>query len=140
MINRVEIEGLDRTGKDTLAGYIDYMSNRTMVVKTRGVLSNLVFGTVFDRHIPEKRIEQMIEGNMDTLIVFLTANLDDWKIRMKMSKHPEINDNDHTEAFTYWKNTLREKGIKILEYNTTDETPYRIAEKVMAIIEEENKL
>lgn len=140
MINRVEIEGLDRTGKDTLAGYIDYMSNRTMVVKTRGVLSNLAFGTVFDRHIPEKRVQQMIEGNKDTLIVFLTANLDDWKIRMEMSHHPEVNDIGHTVAFTYWKQQLRQGGIKILEYNTTDETPYRIAEKVMTIIEEENKL
>lgn len=140
MINRVEIEGLDRTGKDTLMRYIDYMSNRTMVVKTRGLLSTLAYAEIFERELSTNRIEQMINGNKDTLIIYLTADLEDWQIRMKMTDHPNINVLLHNKVFENWKETLIAMGIQIKEFNTTQMTPYQIAKQIIELIDKENEV
>lgn len=132
MIARIEIEGINKTGKDTLMKYIDYMSDRTIVVKTRGLLSNLAYGDMYNRIICRK--QELIDANRETLIVFLTANLADLKIRFKMTNEPG-EPLEEWQYFQKWKQKLREQGIKILEFNTSDITPYRIAEKILEYIE-----
>ena len=71
MIARVEIEGLDRSGKDTLVGYIDYMSGRMIPVSSRGLLSTLAYNTIYSRFMSDKREKEMIKGNKETLIILL---------------------------------------------------------------------
>lgn len=132
MIARIEIEGLDKTGKDTLMKYIDYMSDRTIVVKTRGLLSNLVYADMYNRIILNK--QGLIDANRETLIIFLSANLADLKVRFKIHNEPG-EPLEGWQYFTKWKAKLKEQGIQILEFNTSDITPYRIAEKVLEYIE-----
>ena len=139
MIARVEIEGLDQTGKDTLMKYIDYMSNRTIVVKTRGMMSNLVYADLFGRYLDTNYVNQLFEANKETLIIYLTADLEDLKIRHKIAKHESIDYLKHELAFNQVKRQILGTDILFYEFNTSKQTPYQIAQMVMTIIEEENK-
>lgn len=139
MIARVEIEGIDRTGKDTLMRYIDYMSNRTMVVKTRGLMSNIAYADLYNRFLSTQYVNQLLEANKETLIVYLTADKEDWEVRMKIAGHEYLDFERNEMAFEYAKRVIRGANILFFEFNTTKQTPYQIAEMVMTIIREENQ-
>lgn len=139
MIARVEIEGIDRTGKDTLMRYIDYMSNRTMVVKTRGLMSNIAYADLYNRFLSTQYVNQLLEANKETLIVYLTADKEDWEVRMKIAGHEHLDFAKNEMAFEYAKRVIRGANILFFEFNTTKQTPYQIAEMVMTIIREENQ-
>lgn len=139
MIARVEIEGIDRTGKDTLMRYIDYMSNRTMVVKTRGLMSNIAYADLYNRFLSTQYVNQLLEANKETLIVYLTADKADWEVRMKIAGHENLDFTRNEMAFEYAKRVIRGTDILFFEFNTTKQTPYQIAEMVMTIIREENQ-
>ena len=139
MIARVEIEGIDRTGKDTLMRYIDYMSNRTMVVKTRGLMSNIAYADLYNRFLSTQYVNQLLEANKETLIVYLTADKEDWEVRMKIAGHEHLDFTKNEMAFEYAKRVIRGANILFFEFNTTKQTPYQIAEMVMTIIREENQ-
>ena len=91
MIARVEIEGIDRAGKDTLVGYLDYMSNRQIPICSRGLLSTLAYNTIYSRFMSDKREKEMIKCNKETLIILLYADVEDLEIRYKMSNEQMIN-------------------------------------------------
>jgi len=139
LIARVEIEGIDRTGKDTLMRYIDYMSNRTMVVKTRGLMSNIAYADLYNRFLSTQYVNQLLEANKETLIVYLTADKEDWEVRMKIAGHEHLDFTKNEMAFEYAKRVIRGANILFFEFNTTKQTPYQIAEMVMTIIREENQ-
>ena len=140
MICRIEVEGLDRTGKDTLVGYLDYMSNRLMPVSSRGLLSTLAYADIYGRWLPMEKIDKMCEGNKETLVVMLTADLEDLKIRHQINHHPAIDIMRDYKAFNRWRDFIQSRGVTVLEYNTTYMTPYEIAKNVLKfILEEDNK-
>ncbi len=137
MIARIEVEGLDKCGKDTLVGYLDYMSGRTIPICSRGLMSTIAYANIFDRYIDGKRINDMIEANKETLIIYLTADLEDLKIRFKMSNEPEIDTLEHEKGFVYAKRMLS-CHLYFLEFNTSKWTPFEIAKSVIKFLEEEN--
>lgn len=131
MICRIEVEGCDRCGKDTLVGYLDYLSNRQIPVGSRGLLSTLVYNDIYNRFMSTERQKEMIEGNKETLIVVLSANIEDIRIRCKMSHEQEIDIMRDLSKFYEYGNKLQELGLKVLFYNTTEKTPYRIANDIL---------
>lgn len=138
MIARVEIEGLDRTGKDTLVGYVDYMSGRMIPVCSRGLMSTIAYAEVFNRFMSTEFTNKLLEANKDTLVVYLTADRKDLELRHKISHHEPINFDKHEKAFQYAKRCILGTDILFYEFNTTEQTPYQIAEMVCTIIKEEN--
>ena len=139
MIARVEIEGLDRSGKDTLVGYIDYMSGRMIPVSSRGLMSTIAYADVYNRFMSTESINKLLDANKETLVVYLTADRKDLELRHKISHHEPIDFDTHEKAFQYAKELILSKDILFYEFNTTEQTPYQIAEMVCTIIEEENK-
>jgi len=138
MIARVEIEGLDRTGKDTLVGYVDYMSGRTIPVCSRGLMSTIAYADIFNRFISTKFTNDLLEANKDTLVVYLTCDKKDWEVRMKIAGHEPIDFEKHTLAFEYAKRCILGSDVLLYEFNTSTQTPYQIAEMICEIIKEEN--
>ena len=45
----LEIDGQDKVGKDTVLRYIELLSNYKYVIKSRGILSQLVYNDKFNR-------------------------------------------------------------------------------------------
>lgn len=138
MIARVEIEGLDRTGKDTLVGYVDYMSGRMIPVSSRGLMSTIAYAEVFNRFMSAEFTNKLLEANKETLVVYLTCNRKDLELRHKISHHEPIDFDKHEKAFTYAKRMILGSDILFYEFNTTEQTPYQIAEMICTIIKEEN--
>lgn len=138
MIARVEIEGLDRTGKDTLVGYVDYMSGRMIPVSSRGLMSTIAYAEVFNRFMSTEFTNKLLDANKETLVVYLTCDRKDLELRHKISHHEPIDFNKHEKAFTYAKRMILGSDILFYEFNTTEQTPYQIAEMICTIIKEEN--
>ena len=135
MFTRIEIEGCDKTGKDTLVPYLDYLSNRTIPISTRGLLS-----TMYRHNLSDEKINKMIEDNKNTLIILLHSFAEDLEIRFKMCDEPPININEDIDTFAKYAGYVCSGGITVVMYNTSKMTPYMIAKDIMKIIkEEENK-
>ena len=139
MICRIEVEGIDRTGKDTLVGYLDYMSNRQLPICSRGLLSTLAYNAIYSRFMSDSREKEMIKGNKETLIVLLYADIEDLEIRYKMSNEQMINIQREMTVFEDYAGFLKNEGINVLKFNTTEMTPYKISEEIIKYIKEENK-
>ncbi len=138
MICRIEIEGCDKTGKDTLVPYLDFMSGRTIPISTRGLLSTLVYNNLYNRDMTDKQINSLINGNHQTLIVLLTANQQDLEIRFKTSGETPIDIKSNTKLFQSYSLILEGKGINVLRFDTSKMTPFQIATEVMTFVDLEN--
>ena len=133
MINRIEIDGIDKTGKDLLCGYIDRLSNRRYVVHSRGLLSMIAYNQIYNRGYD---YSQEIENNKDTLIIMLTAELEDLEVRHKLSNEPKIDIERDRIVFNNLAWELKDKGLQVLVYNTSNKTPYNIAKEVLQYLKE----
>ena len=132
MVTRIEIEGVDKTGKDLIAGYIDRLSNRRYVVHARGLLSMMVYSDIYDRHYDYSK---ELEDNKNTLVVYLTANIEDLQIRHKLANEPKIEIARDMKVFNDYLEVFKNKGIRTLEYNTSIMTPYQIAKDILEYID-----
>lgn len=137
MICRIEVEGVDRSGKDTLVGYLDYMSNRQIPISSRGILSTLVYNDIYSRFMSSEREKQLLEGNKETLVVLLYANKKDIEIRCKISKEQPYNIEEHITKFFEYGRMLENNGIKVVYYNTSENTPFSIANEIIALLQSE---
>ena len=132
MYNRIEIEGVDKTGKDTICQYINILSNYKYIISTRGILSQLVYNDLYNRNYDYDR---HIYDSDHTLIVYLTAKVEDLETRFAITKEPRIPIQTHLDTFNKYRNVLTDKHIKILEYDTSEYTPYTIAKDVIDFME-----
>lgn len=120
----VEIEGVDKAGKDQLAVYLTMLGNYAYTLNVRGILTQLVYNDKFDRNntyvLPYK-----------PFVVFLDVDNTDHAIRCALSKEPKININKDREVYYKYIEELKSYGITVLTYNTTELTPYKIAQDII---------
>lgn len=136
MINRIEIDGLDKTGKDLIAGYVDRLSNRRYVVHSRGLLSMVAYN---DRYGRGYNYEQEMSNNYDTLFVYLCAEKEDLEIRHKLSNEPPIDMDKDMLAFVQTVREFQKHNLKVLSFNTSAITPYEVAKRIIEYVEKENR-
>lgn len=123
------VEGIDKTGKDTVVKYINEMTNYRHCVLTRGPLSTTAYARKFNRTDYDESYIKSIKD--DSLIILLTANIEDLDIRFKLTNEPEIDKNKDTELFKKTARYLQDKyDLNIIEINTSNVTPYRIAKSI----------
>ena len=121
----IYLEGIDKTGKDTICNYIVKLSNGKYVVNGRGLLTLIAYDKIFNRGFSYD-----FELQKYVLNVFLNVNKEDWEIRCKMTNEPVINYQEHMNAFEYAKNLIK-PYTNLLEYNTSILTPYSIAKNIV---------
>ena len=132
----IEIDGVDRTGKDTLHKYIEQLSNYKYIINTRGILTQLAYTEKFNRGY-EYDLECY---KKNYVIVLLSAEPEDLAIRCKMTNEPDYTIESDLKLFQEKSEMLEnEYGATVLRYNTTDTTPYNIAKDVVARLEQYNK-
>lgn len=135
MVNRIEIDGVDKTGKDLIVGYVDRLSKRRYVVHARGLLSMVTYNEIYERGYD---FTQEIENNKDTLIVYLEADEKDLEIRHKLSNEPKIDIGRDLKAFRENVERLKDKGLQIMEFSTSCHTPFEIALDILDYVESHN--
>lgn len=134
MISRIEIEGVDKTGKDLIVGYVDRLSNRRYVVNARGLLSMMVYSDIYGRNYDYSK---ELEDNKNTLVVYLKADIEDLQIRHKLSNEPKIDIERDMKVFDDYIEVFENKGMKVLKFNTSVQTPYSVAKAILDYIKSE---
>lgn len=130
----VFVEGIDKTGKDTLVRYINELTNYKHCVLTRGPISTSAYAYKFKRKYDDSYIKSL----KDSLIIYLTADTEDLNIRFKITNEPEINKDEDKKLFDNIITELKIKyGLKVIKVNTSNYTPYTIAKAIKNYIEEE---
>lgn len=127
----IDIEGIDKTGKDTIALYIAQLSNYKYLAKSRGIATMIVYSNLYNRDY------NYVFNNKNKVIVFLTCNYKDWKIRCKLLNEPDIDFYKHNKEFKKVINELSKTNI-IFKYNTSETTQYNIAMDVIKKLDELN--
>ena len=120
----IEIEGMDKTGKDTLAKYLGLMANYAYTINVRGILTQLVYNDKFGRN-------NMYALPYRPFIVFLDVDNVDHAVRCVAAGEPKININKDREVYYKYIKKFKELGITVLTYNTSEMTPYMIAKDVI---------
>lgn len=135
-INKIIVEGVDKTGKDLICKYLIRLSNFKYEVHSRGVISNEVYDILYAREGYERVLDK------DTMYVLLDADKDDLDIRFKITNEPEIkNLNTHRILFKtiFDRMMIDNEHDYHLEFNTSRLTPYMIAKKILRDVEEINE-
>lgn len=126
----VIIDGIDKSGKDTIAKYVWYLDKRLNVF-VRGRPSLVVYAKKFNRQceyeLPYK----------DVLYVHCYVDENDWSIRCNITNESKINYDNDTQMFFDAFDILDNNNYYTMTFNTTQLTPYIIAKQ---IIDKINKL
>lgn len=126
----IEIDGVDRVGKNTLAPYLTFLSNYRFAIKPRGLLTQLVYSEKFSRH-HEYDYDSYKEH---TVIVLLYADEEDLNERFWNTHEKIIDIKNDTKMFDDVANVLNTQGFKVLKYNTSHMTHYDIAKDILSNI------
>lgn len=129
----VFIDGIDKAGKDLVASYVDYLSNRKYIAKARGIISQVAFSKLYNRNY-----DYLLDPN-NSIQVYLTVDKPDWQIRCKLNNEPSIDYETNLEAFNKAKNFIKNSGYTVLEFNTSEETAFSIANKIVSFMDSLNK-
>lgn len=124
----IEIEGIDKTGKNLLQEYIVKLSNYKYIVHPRGILSALMYSNKYQRNYD-------YEFNYKPIIVYLDVDEPDRQIRCEINNEPAISALMDRLLFEQSLEQLQQEGYTILKYNTSVMTPYAIAKDVISKIE-----
>lgn len=120
------LDGIDKSGKDTILGYIDLLSNHKYVINSRGILSQIAYSKLYNRDFVYDLSTQEYIVN-----VLLTVNKNDWEIRCKLTNEPKIDFIENSNAFIDAFKILKDTKLPICTFNTSDYTPYMIAREII---------
>lgn len=126
----VVLEGIDKTGKDQLARYIDQYCGHWMCIPRRGIVSNIAYAKLYGREAPEYDVE----NHKHELYVLLRADKEDWKMRCHLTNEPAIDYEQNVQVFEDTWKWLKTTGIPCIEFDTTGMTPHQIAHAIIAKI------
>lgn len=127
------IDGIDKSGKDLIAYYVIRLSNFKYIVNGRGILSQLAYAKLYNRNDVYDLTQQK-----NIINVYLEVDKEDWLLRCKKTNEPAIDYEKNTEAFQYAVNVL-DKAYNVICFNTSQETPYSIAKRIVNYVDDLNK-
>lgn len=131
---RVQIDGVDKTGKDMLVQYITRMSNHKYVIQARGIVSQIAYSKIYGRNY-----EYDLRNYENDVIVLLTGDIEDLKIRHKITNEPKIDIERDLKVFGEVAEDLSKRGITVYQANTSHLTPYEVAQKVIEAVEKKER-
>lgn len=125
------VEGVDKTGKDLLKSYIVQMTNHKHTVISRGLISGLVYS-----NIANSDFDYQLQDWKNVLFVCLTCEERDLEVRCKLNNEPKRDFTKDAQYFDTTVNALKHHGLRVETFNTSIETPYSIACKVIEVAED----
>ena len=131
----IVLEGIDKTGKDTILRYICELSNYKYLVQSREILSQIAYSQLYTRDYEY----QVKDRYNNVLFVYLTVDREDWNIRCNMTNEPVISYDDNIKVFN--DAVYKYSGyINIIKFDTSKKTPYQIAKKIVEYMNELNEV
>lgn len=132
MINvNIQIDGVDKTGKDLISTYVAYLSNHKYVVYPRGLISQEAYSNIYERDY-----EYDINDYKNTVFIYLFAEVEDLKVRHKMTHEPKI---DIERDLQMFNKVAKKYASKVYSFNTSEMTAYHIAKCIIEIAEKKQK-
>ena len=136
-IFNIELDGIDKCGKDSVRPYVFYLEPGKYLCRARGLISQIAYAKLYKRKL-EFDAETYTKN---TLFVLLEVNKQDWEIRCKLTNEPNtgFTYEEMTQAFNLALYEVKERfnvpENQILVFNTSEYTPYAIADKIKTHLE-----
>ena len=133
----IELDGIDKCGKDSVRPYVFYLEPGKYLCRARGLISQIAYAKLYKRKL-EFDAETYTKN---TLFVLLEVNKQDWEIRCKLTNEPNtgFTYEEMTQAFNLALYEVKERfnvpENQILVFNTSEYTPYAIADKIKTHLE-----
>lgn len=133
----IELDGVDKTGKDLLCYYLCKLSNYTLSINVRGLISQIAYNEKFNRDI-EYDITNISKNK---IFILLTAEEEDLYIRCKNTNEELYDFKKDLKLFNTAANTIQSYGYTVWKFNTSEFTPYILAKLILvklSMLEEED--
>lgn len=130
----IYLDGIDKCGKDLINTYINYLANFKYLNKSRGLITMMAYSEKFNR-----KYDYDLESMKHSVHFLIDVDKDDWAVRCRNTNEPSINYEYDTALFNKAYNKLEEAGYKVYKFNSSVDTPYAIACKIIAILNSLNK-
>ena len=133
----IELDGIDKCGKDSVRPYVFYLEPGKYLCRARGLISQIAYAKLYKRDIEWNAAYYA----KNTLFVLLEVNKQDWEIRCKLTNEPSLDFTyeEMTQAFKLALYELKERfnvpEDRILVLNTSANTPYAIAKEITTHLE-----
>lgn len=133
----IELDGIDKCGKDSVRPYVFYLEPGKYLCRARGLISQIAYAKLYKRNIEWDGANYA----KNTLFVLLEVNKHDWEIRCKLTNEPNtgFTYKEMTQAFKLALYELKERfdvpENHILMFNTSEYTPYAIADEIKTHLE-----
>lgn len=133
----IELDGIDKCGKDSVRPYVFYLKPGKYLCRARGLISQIAYAKLYKRDIEWDGADYA----KNTLFVLLEVDKQDWEIRCKLTNEPNtgFTYEEMTQAFKLALYELKERfnvpENQILVFNTSEYTPYTIADKIKTHLE-----
>lgn len=133
----IELDGIDKCGKDSVRPYVFYLEPGKYLCRARGLISQIAYAKLYKRNIEWDGTDYA----KNTLFVLLEVNKHDWEIRCKLTNEPNtgFTYEEMTQAFKLALYELKERfdvpENQILVFNTSEYTPYAIADEIKTHLE-----
>ena len=133
----IELDGIDKCGKDSVRPYVFYLEPGKYLCRARGLVSQIAYAKLYKRDIEWNGIDYA----KNTLFVLLEVDKQDWEIRCKLMNEPNtgFTYEEMTQAFKLALYELKERfdipENQILVFNTSEYTPYAIADEIKTHLE-----
>lgn len=133
----IELDGIDKCGKDSVRPYVFYLEPGKYLCRARGLISQIAYAKLYKRYIEWNGIDYA----KNTLFVLLEVDKQDWEIRCKLTNEPNTSFTyeQMTQAFKLALYELKERfdvsENQILVFNTSEYTPYAIADEIKTHLE-----
>jgi len=128
MIRTIIIEGVDRTGKDSVRHEIVKQSEGKIVVICRAYVSQIAYGRIYNKKLNEQEYFDLITvtKQIGFEYILLTATDEELHKRFVLTNEPMIDIKRNKEVFIDLANEL---NVKIID--TTNRTVESIAKEII---------
>lgn len=134
----VVFEGVDKSGKTSIANLLKKKTNFEHLVLDRAFISQTVYAVIYNRKsVAQSCFNLMHKIKNDLIIVYVTASTKVINKRLKESNHEKINVDKEKEVFEYFINRAIVNNIKVIKIDTTDKTEETAANELLNILEEQ---
>lgn len=120
------LDGIDKSGKDTVALYLDNINKGKYLINVRGIMTMNAYSKKFNRNINYDLYQQK-----NIINVLLIVDEDDWNIRCKLSNEPKINYKNDMELFLNEYKALKKLNYPCLLFNTSEKTLKQITNEII---------
>lgn len=131
----VVLEGVDRTGKNTLWPILDMKTNYFNYIHSRGPIGFLAYDEAYKKGLEflEQHMKDFEEWAKrdDVIIIYLNAPIDVLEERVQSTNHEPVDFERDLKLHRKWLTKGYEEGYHIYEYDTSRMLPVEIADDLL---------